>query len=433
MRPPCFSIAGLMTTVLVAAIGLAALHSASETWAGVMLLLTHGILALAVVGAICRRGADRAWWVGFLMFGWSYLRLSSWTSYQLPTITLLEVIQAHVGASAPPMTPSINALRMGERPSPFVDVGHCLWSLLAATLGAFLARRVFAAGVVPAEGAATATRAEDSITAGGWRRLAAIMFAGFALIATIAAVGSRTRPGLWGGSIFFLTWGLLGLVALGAAFGRGRRRIIWAGAALLGVTYMLLIFGFESYGRSSPNSIGDLLVHDVRERLPQLVSETLDDRGSVDAANERVLKALDQVIPMRFPHETPLEDVLKYVQATALGPDGRGVPIYLDPVGLNEAQKTKTSPVQIELEGVPLSTSLNLALQPLGMTYYVKDGLLEITSEGCYDRPYELEDAYQVVGHCLLALVAAVLGGLLAPLVAEPGGFRSRNAASGPP
>jgi hypothetical protein len=54
------------------------------------------------------------------------------------------------------------------------------------------------------------------------------------------------------------------------------------------------------------------------------------------------------------------------------------------------------------------------------MTYYVKDGLLEITSDGCYDRPYELEDAYLVVGRCLLALVAAMLGGLLVPLVAEP-------------
>jgi hypothetical protein len=428
MRPPRFAISGLMGTVLVVSLGLAALHSANEAWAGVMLLLTHGILALALVGTIYRRGAIRAWWLGFLMFGWSYLHLSYWTSYQLPTITLLEVIQSKVGSSAPLATPSRNVIGLQQAPSPFAQVGHCLWSLLAATLGAFLARTLFAAEAVqPAVGA------EGTPTAGGWRRLAAIMFAGFALIATIAAVGSRTSPGLWSGSILFLTWGLLGLVALGAAFGRGRRRVVWAGAALFGVTYMLLIFGFDDYGRGSPRSIGDSLVYSLRERLPELAAESLADRGSVAAANERVLKALDQVIPMHFPHATPLKDVLKYIRATALCPDGRGIPIYVDPVGLNEAEKSETSPVQLELEGVPLSTTLRLILRQLGMTYYVKDGLLEITSDGCYDRPYELEDAFLVVGHCLLALVAAMLGGLLAPLVADPGGLRPRNAAPGPP
>jgi hypothetical protein len=427
MRPPRFTISGLMTTVLVASLGLTALHSANETWAGVMLLVTHGILALAVVGAICRRGAGRAWWLGFLAFGWSYLHLSSsWAAYQLPTITLLEVIQSNIGAPASPASTSRTAFGLQQAQSPFAQVGHCLWSLLAATLGAFLARTLFATGVAQPEGGVEGTQVAGPVKAGGWRRLAAITLVGFVLIATIAAVGSRSTPGLWSGSIFFLTCGVLGLMALGAAFGRGRRRATWSGAALFGVTYMLLIFGSEIYERSSPHSIGDSLVHDLREWLPSLASESLADRAGVIAANERVLNALDQVIPMRFPHETPLEDVLKYIHATALCPDGRGIPIFVDPVGLKEVEKSRTSPVQIELEGVPLSTTLRLTLRPLGMTYYVKDGLLEITSMGCYDRPYELEDAYLVVGHCLLALVAAMLGGLLAPLIAEP---RSTPAA----
>src|SRR5689334_21112708 len=102
MRRPRFPISGLMVTVLVTSIGLAALHSANETWAGVMMLVTNGLLALAIVGAICRRGAARAWWLGFLIFGWSYLRLSSRTSFELPTIKLLELIQLSVGAPVPP-------------------------------------------------------------------------------------------------------------------------------------------------------------------------------------------------------------------------------------------------------------------------------------------------------------------------------------------
>ncbi len=74
-----FSIAGLMGIVLVAAIGLAALRNASETWAGVMLLLTCGALALAVVGVVCRAEAERAWWLGFALFGWGYLALAFWS------------------------------------------------------------------------------------------------------------------------------------------------------------------------------------------------------------------------------------------------------------------------------------------------------------------------------------------------------------------
>ena len=35
-----------------------------------------------------------------------------------------------------------------------------------------------------------------------------------------------------------------------------------------------------------------------------------------------------------------------------------GIPIYLDPVGLQEAEKTMTSPITLDLEGVPLKTTL---------------------------------------------------------------------------
>ena len=67
-----------------------------------MLLLTCGILALGVVGAICRRGAERVWWLGFSIFGWGYMALW-WCSATrphvvLPTTRLQEVI-AHGWAS----------------------------------------------------------------------------------------------------------------------------------------------------------------------------------------------------------------------------------------------------------------------------------------------------------------------------------------------
>jgi hypothetical protein len=76
MRIVRFPIAGLMGTILVVAIVLAALRNASQTWAGVTFLLTCGVLCLAVVGVVCRNGSERAWWLGFALFGWGYLALA---------------------------------------------------------------------------------------------------------------------------------------------------------------------------------------------------------------------------------------------------------------------------------------------------------------------------------------------------------------------
>jgi hypothetical protein len=45
------------------------------------------------------------------------------------------------------------------------------------------------------------------------------------------------------------------------------------------------------------------------------------------------------------------------------------------------------SPVKINIDGVPLKTTLRLILKQLGLTYTVKDGFLMITSEESQDLP----------------------------------------------
>jgi hypothetical protein len=87
---------------------------------------------------------------------------------------------------------------------------------------------------------------------------------------------------------------------------------------------------------------------------------------------------------MSFQEETPLEDVLKYIkQATTSAPDfPAGIPIYVDPVGLQEAEKSMTSTIRfIDLEGIPLRRTLQLLLKQLNLIYFVEDGMLCITSE----------------------------------------------------
>src|SRR5262249_39071445 len=79
-------------------------------------------------------------------------------------------------------------------------------------------------------------------------------------------------------------------------------------------------------------------------------------------------------------------------------------------VGLQEAEKTLTSPVTLDLEGVPLKATLRLLLKQLGLTYTVKGGLLTITSETSEDQPTEIR-IYPVADLAIIPLSLVVGGG----------------------
>jgi RNA polymerase sigma factor (sigma-70 family) len=99
-----------------------------------------------------------------------------------------------------------------------------------------------------------------------------------------------------------------------------------------------------------------------------------------DPKSQAILAKLEEPVSMSFANETPLEDVLKYIKQATSEPNSPGIPIYVDPVGLQEAEKTITSTIQLDLEGVPLRRTLQLALNQLDLIYYVDDGILVITS-----------------------------------------------------
>jgi hypothetical protein len=95
-----------------------------------------------------------------------------------------------------------------------------------------------------------------------------------------------------------------------------------------------------------------------------------------------VIGKLDDRVPMKFPDETALDDILKHIkQSTTSSEFPNGIPIYVDPLGLQEAEKSLTSTVQIDLEGVPLRRTLQLVLKQLGLAYIVEDGMIYITSQ----------------------------------------------------
>jgi RNA polymerase sigma factor (sigma-70 family) len=111
-------------------------------------------------------------------------------------------------------------------------------------------------------------------------------------------------------------------------------------------------------------------------------------------ANQVILRLLEKPLPIKFSTETPLEDVIKYIRdSTHDAADGfpDGIPIYVDPQGLQDSDKTMQSTISIDLEGIPLKTTLELLLRQLGLIYRVRDGLMTITSSEPDDDPSPLD------------------------------------------
>ena len=132
-------------------------------------------------------------------------------------------------------------------------------------------------------------------------------------------------------------------------------------------------------------------------------AEYLFDR---DEKTKAILAKLNERISMNFPNETPLSDVQRYIeQSTQDEAAGlpTGIPIYVDPQGLQDAEKTMASTVAINLEGIPLRTTLRLLLRQLNLVYTVKDGLLTITSNSSEDQPTEIR-VYQVADLAIIPL-----------------------------
>jgi hypothetical protein len=411
MRHLRFTIAGLMGAVLIAAVGLSAMRNASATWAGVMFLVTYGVLGLAIVGAICRGSPDRAWWIGFFVFGWGYLSLVAYWStwfpfdpYQLdafPTSMALSAIRPRFGPAIEAGGQTREGLIANQC---YSRIGHDLLALLAALLGGILARVLFGNPAACSEGRATDARATGPPPRKWWRMLTIAALAGLVLACSFVAIRSRSDAGFWSGATYLLTWGLLGLSALGAIVDRGRRRIAWLGATLLGGGYMYMAFARKP-DRPIPS---DQFIDAVRWWSPRF------DRNN-GSANARILEALEQPIPMRFLSETPLEDVLAYIKRATSTPTYPGIPICIEPTELKVTDRSFNGPVQIDLEGVPLKSTLRLCLKELGCAYSVRDGYLRIAPEE--DISTEPQDPGRVVGHCLLALIAAGFGSLASLLV----------------
>jgi hypothetical protein len=163
MARPRISIAGMMAFVLCVGVGFAALRNATRVWAGVMFLLTLGMLCAAIVGAYSRRGRARLPWLGFAVFGWAYApaALGPWNEGKdaaaptFITTALLDELMPYASrnyADSRGMTYDGDLDFMVDIATgvkvwsalPYRRIGHCVLALACAAAGAVVGT-VFAA------------------------------------------------------------------------------------------------------------------------------------------------------------------------------------------------------------------------------------------------------------------------------------------------
>jgi hypothetical protein len=139
MRRVHFSIAGLMAIMIPIALGLAALHEATQVWVNIVFNLVVAALLTATYKAKCQKGFSGVWWAGFASFGWAHLVLGligmPWGQHYGISPDL--VTQEVTGRLASLLQPDNSAAAVQSWTAKFLVV-HCVSSLLFGLLGGVL-------------------------------------------------------------------------------------------------------------------------------------------------------------------------------------------------------------------------------------------------------------------------------------------------------
>jgi len=190
-----FNIASLLVVVLVVGVSFAALKESNDLWDSGLFTLTIGVQLISVLLAIHGKEAKGAFWIGFALFGWSYLALSLIPSIEsrLLTTKALACLDSKVparslgvfsirltgtgsgatGNQVQNVAFSIDGKRLattnqgqvkvwdvatgrllggfGGTTENFLRIGHSLLSLLVAWFGGLLSRRLWRASRAPQE------------------------------------------------------------------------------------------------------------------------------------------------------------------------------------------------------------------------------------------------------------------------------------------
>jgi hypothetical protein len=122
-------------------------------------------------------------------------------------------------------------------------------------------------------------------------------------------------------------------------------------------------------GKSATPSTQDM-------EFPKNWKELVAKRGNgpqMTKAEKALMKALDSVIEANFDNNR-FEDVIKYLE------EKTGVTILLDKLALEQQAVTYETTVKFRARKVTMRTVLRRILGDLGLTYYIKDEAIQVTS-----------------------------------------------------
>ena len=228
------------------------------------------------------------------------------------------------------------------------------------------------AGLVSAQDAPAQKKARDTEIAASLEKAIPFKFEKASLKAVLKAITIATKTSTTDGLVFVLDPD--SLKAAGVTVDTPVTYATEDGEALL--TTLSYVLGMNK------------LRYEVKEGAIHIRVRAVADGIAVrdDRIQTRIRAKLQEPIPLHF-KDTPFEDVLKFIKKSSQGPNDNGIPIYIDPVGLQKAKVTIDLPVSFDTNpNETLESSLKRLLKSLGLAFTVKNGLLMITSEGSLDE-----------------------------------------------
>lgn len=122
--------------------------------------------------------------------------------------------------------------------------------------------------------------------------------------------------------------------------------------------------------KSAPQPDVKALKKDIEEKYNAI---------DLDAKTRKIRERLKQVIEFDRNESVPLDQVLKRIKQATTDTTFPGIPIYVEPVGLQQANVTLRATVSVPKKGT-VDFILSSVLRRCRLSYIVKDGFLEISS-----------------------------------------------------
>ncbi len=136
-----FSLLMLLGIVALIAVNIAALRTGDWFWCRLLFTLTLTVHLAAILGAVYRRGSERAFWIGFALFGWTYLSLANVPMFRLAEHQLFgSQVSNLLKGFTPEANDGIAIESSGSRIAifSFRQIIHSASALLFASLGGLL-------------------------------------------------------------------------------------------------------------------------------------------------------------------------------------------------------------------------------------------------------------------------------------------------------